>query len=234
MTIPFLILVLASFLFNKKIWREKVFLLIWFLVPFLALGIFGKVIYPRFILFMTVSLLVLGTFTLYQIAQIIKIRWLKVLIVFVFLMQFIITDYNIMTDFNKAEIPQDDKAQFLQDWPSGVGVKETVEFLTEKAKNGKIFVGTEGTFGLMPYALEIYLHNNKNIAIKSYFWELKDTPPKEVIDASKKMPTYFVFYEPGPSVKVIGEAPPSWPVKEIFQIKKLEKDTYYTLYEIHP
>ena len=42
-------------------------------------------------------------------------------------------------------------------------IKSEVAFLKEKAKNEKIYVATEGTFGLMPYALELYLHDNPNV-----------------------------------------------------------------------
>ncbi len=232
MTIPFLLLVLTAFLFKQKFLREKILLLLWFIVPFFALAVFGKLIYPRFILFMTIPLLVLATFALYQLLQAARYKVLQVLVFLVFTILFFKTDYFILTNFSKAPIPQTDKEQFLTDWPSGVGVKETVSFLEKKAKEGKIYVGTEGTFGLMPYSLEIYLHDNKNIKIASFFWEISDYPPKEVIEVSKKMPTYFVFYEPCSVCKVTGKAPPLWPVKTIFQIQKEKKDTFYTLYQI--
>ena len=55
-------------------------------------------------------------------------------------------------------------------------------------------MGTAGTFGLMPYALEMYLKDNPNIIVKG-FWPVHATPPEEVIAASQVMPTYFVFYQ---------------------------------------
>jgi hypothetical protein len=64
-----------------------------------------------------------------------------------------------------------------------------------EAEKGKIYIATEGTFGLMPFAEEIYLVKNPNITIKG-FWPLSDNLPEDVIDNSKKIPTYFVFYQP--------------------------------------
>lgn len=230
-TAPFLILVIASFLVSKKYLREKLLLLAWFIIPFIALALFGRVIYPRFTLFMTMPLLILAAYALFHMLIFVKKLWLKAIIVIVFLLMFVVNDYFIITDFVKAGVPQAEKYQFVTSWSAGGGVKETIAILEEKAKNGKIYVGTEGTFGLMPYALEMYLYNNPNIVIKG-FWPINDNPPQEVIDAAKKMPTYFVFYQSCPSCVSVGKAPPLWKVEEVFQIEKLEKGSYYTLYQI--
>ncbi len=232
-TAPFIILVISSFLIGKKYFNEKLLLLIWFLAPFTALALFGKVIYPRFIFFMTMPLLVMGSYALYNMYNLSKKTYLKALVILVFLGTFILNDFLILTNFAKAPIPQSDKSQLLESWPSGVGVKETVNFLQQKSKEGKIYVGTEGTFGLMPYSLEIYLKDNKNITTKG-FWPINDTPPKEAVESAKEIPTYFVFYQPCPSCPTTGIAPKPWPVKQIFQIPKPEKDSYYTLYQLNP
>jgi len=230
-TLPFLVLVTTSFFVGKKYVKEKLLLLAWFLVPFLATAFFGRLLYPRFILFMTMPLLVLGAYSFYYLIILARKLWLQVLIIIVFLAMFVVNDFFIITDFAKAAVPKSDKGQFIVGWPSGQGVKETVAFLQEKAKTQKIYVGTEGTFGLMPYALEIYLHDNPNIKIVG-FWPISDLPPKEVIDASQKMPTYFVFYQFCVPCKESTRAPVQWNVKQILQIQKLEKQSYYTLYQV--
>jgi 4-amino-4-deoxy-L-arabinose transferase-like glycosyltransferase len=233
MTAPFLILSFSAFLIEKKYLREKLFLLVWFLAPFMALAFFGKVIYPRFILFMTMPLLVLGAYTLFMAFKTLQKTWQKVLIAIVFLMLFIMNSFLILTDFENSRIPEADKEQFITGWPSGVGVRETVEFLDNKSKDQKIFVGTEGTFGLMPYSLLIYLKDNKNIEIEGY-WPIKDTLPEEVVKKANVMPVYFVFYQPCPSCPQAGIAPVTWPVKEVFKIKKEGTDNFYTLYQVLP
>lgn len=232
-TIPFLILSLASFVVEKKYFREKLFLLIWFLAPFMALALFGKVIYPRFILFMTMPLLVLGAYTLYHAVVRTRKFYLKVLVAFVFLISFLINDFLILTNFEKAKIPSSEREQFFTGWPSGVGVKETIKFLEEKSKNEKIYVGTEGTFGLMPYALEIYLKDNPNVKTEG-FWPINETLPKAALESAKSVPTYFVFYQPCPSCVKSGVAPATWPVEKVFQISRPETDSFYTLYKIRP
>jgi 4-amino-4-deoxy-L-arabinose transferase-like glycosyltransferase len=231
MTLPFLAIVVASFLVGKKYFKERLLLLVWFIVPFFALAFFGRLIYPRHFLFMTMPLLVLGAYGLYYVITYVKKVWLQVIVAIVFLAMFVINDFFIITNFVKAAIPRSDMGQFIAGWPAGQGVKETIIFLEEKSKTQKIYVGTQGTFGLMPYSLEMYLNKNPNITVKG-FWPVGDNPPEEAIAASKKMPTYFVFYQECPACPEIGLAPVGWKVTPIISIKKLEKDTFYTLYQM--
>jgi 4-amino-4-deoxy-L-arabinose transferase-like glycosyltransferase len=232
-TIPFLVLVIASFFVGKKFFREKLFLLIAFLAPFIYLAFFGRTIYPRFILFMTMPLLVLGADSLYYMVKFVKQFWLKALVVIVFLLMFVINDFFIITNFAQANIPQSDKGQFVTGWPGGVGVMESINFFKQQADQQKIYIGTEGTFGLMPYALEIYLKDNPNMTIKG-FWPIGDTPPTEAIAASKKMPTYFVFYQDCPACQGTGVVPVQWKVKQVMQFSRIDKNSYYTVYQLLP
>jgi len=232
MTLPFIVLAVSSFLVGKKYFKEKLLLLVWFAAPFFAAALIGRLLYPRFILFMTMPLLVLGGYGFYYALQFAKKTWLKALIVVVFLAMFIVNDYYIITDFTKANtLPRSDRGQFVADWPSGVGVKETVAFLKEKSKTEKVYVATEGTFGLMPYALEMYFYNNPNVTIKA-FWPVTDLPPDYLVAASKKMPTYVVFYQPCVQCASSGIAPVRWNLTPVLQIKKLQDKTYYTLYQL--
>lgn len=228
-----IVLVLVSLIILRKFWKEKILLLLWFIVPFSALAFFGVVLYPRYLLFMTMPLLILAAVTFFVLLQRLKYPVLQVMLFIVLLLPFFITDYHIITDFKNAPIPQSDKGQFLTSWPSGVGVRETVDFINEKAKKEKIFVATQGTFGLMPYALEMYFYNNPNVIIKGYYMEIDGAaPPKEVLDAKKKMPTYFVFYQKCGSCSGVGKAPPAWKLKQLFQFEKAEKGNWYTFYQV--
>ena len=71
--ISFLILSLLSFVL-PGFKREKVLLLIWFLAPFVALALFGKTIYPRYIFFMTLPLLPLVAYSFYHLLNRFKKR----------------------------------------------------------------------------------------------------------------------------------------------------------------
>ncbi|KKQ29071.1 MAG: Dolichyl-phosphate-mannose-protein mannosyltransferase [Candidatus Levybacteria bacterium GW2011_GWA1_37_16] len=230
LTWPFFALAIASFFLSKSFLREKIVLFLWFIIPIVALGLFGKTLFPRFIFFMILPLLPLIAFSLVNIYT--KFKMLYVFLIFLFLV-FVLafkTDYLILKDFANAQIPISDRNQYLTDWPAGGGVNGVVEFFKREVGKGKIYVATQGTFGLMPYALEIYLVNNPNIKIDGY-WPVGDVIPAKAIEKSKKIPTYFLFYQPCSSCVYPGAAPVQWNLNPVLRIKGAG-DNYTSIYRI--
>jgi hypothetical protein len=233
MTLSGILLIVLSFLIDRKFLREKIMLLLWFIIPFAALAIFGKTLYPRFIFFMTLALLPLIAFSIFKIKVLIKN---KILLFGIFaLLSFypLISGYGIVNNFSEAPIPAADLEQYSNGWTSGAGVKEVIEFLEKEAKDKKIFVGTQGTFGLMPYAFEIYLVKNKNITLTG-FWPIEETLPKELDKVRKQIPTYVLFYQPCNICKSIGEPPPLWPVTLVSSYIRGIGVHKLSLYRINP
>ena len=229
-TWPIFLLVVGSFFIARTFVKEKLLLFIWFLIPFVALAIFGKTLYPRFIFFMTLSLIPLTSLSLVRLHKVLKNIWLFIalcLLIFIFALR---ADYFILNDFAHAPIPTSDLNQYSNDWPAGGGVKEAINFFKEESKGKKIYIATEGTFGLMPYAFEMYLVQNPNIKIEG-FWPIDDTIPQKVSKESKKTPTYFVFYQPCVPCQGKGLAPISWNVEKVMQIQRGENN-YLTVYKI--
>lgn len=236
-TLPLLFLSASSFVVKRRYFKEKLLLLIWFAAPMSALILFGNplFLFPRYILFMTMPLLVLAAFSLVEFYEIIKGRskYLAVAAVILLLLPMLHKDFYILTDFSRAPIAKVDKEQLVTSFTAGLGVQQTVDFLNEKSKNGPIYIGTQGLFGLMPESLKVYLNDNKNVQIDGY-WPIADTPPQTVLDAAKIKPTYFIFYAPCPACSQEGVAPARWPLKQVFQIERSEKGSYFTLYEVIP
>ena len=233
LTWPLLILAASSFLIAGNFAKEKIVLFLWFIVPIITLGIFGKTLYPRFIFFMILPLLPLAAFSLVNIYSRFKKVYLFIIFCFLAFILAFKTDYLILTDFAKSHIPSSDIQQYLTRWPAGGGIKKSIEFFEKEAKKGKIYIATQGTFGLLPYAFEIYLINNPNIKIEGY-WPVEDTIPAKVIEESKKIPTYFVFYQPCFSCKEnvdTGIAPIPWNLKPVLQMKG-GVNTYTSIYRI--
>lgn len=236
---PFYLVLIFVSLLAKKFLREKIVLIAYFALPLIALALFGRVIFPRFIFFMSLYLLPLAAVGLTQIIDLLNNylnkRKLNIYYIVSALAIILFTIYpaKVSMDFifnpSKAAIADADNAQYISDWPAGGGVKESVQFFDEKSKNEKIFIGTEGTFGLLPYALEIYLANNPNVIIKGY-WPVEEIP-EEVVEASKKMPTYFIFYQPCIECEFVGDAPNDWPLKKISEFKKKD-GVFYTVYSV--
>lgn len=218
--------VLPAFTFWRHT-REKLLLYGWWLAPFVALALFGRVLYPRFILFMTMPLLVLASFTV----DVLITRWKKTVIGFVFLIivlsPSIWTDFLLLTQPTHALIPQADRGQYINDWPAGWGVREVSAFLLEESQKGKVVVYTQGTFGLLPYGLEIWLVDKPNIEIKG-LWPLTETAPSEVLESASKSPTYLVANEPS-------DVPGGWPLTLVASYPKgLRKDRTLRLYRVTP
>lgn len=234
----YLVLILVS-LVSKKFIKEKLLLVLYFALPFFALALFGKVIFPRFIFFMSLYLLPLAAVGLLNLIDSVnefmserKINAPYVvsgLIIIIFLLYPAKVGLDFIFDSTHAAIADADQRQYISEWPAGGGVKESIMFFENLAKDQKIFVGTEGTFGLMPAGLDIYLNKNPNITTRGY-WPVNDQPEKDLLDQAAKMPTYFVFYQPCPSCKFSGDAPDTWPITLISRFKKAD-NVYYSVYK---
>jgi 4-amino-4-deoxy-L-arabinose transferase-like glycosyltransferase len=230
-TIPVLLLVIASLFIQKSFWKEKILLLIWFGATLVYLAFFGKVIYPRHFFFTTLFLLPLAALTVIAIYSKIKNIFLTSIIVIVIIGMQLYADFFILTAFAKAPLPDADRFQYISGWPSGGGVKEAVTFFQNESKDKKIEIYTQGTFGLMPYALNIYLQGNTNAHITG-IWPITVDIPKEILQSAKKYPTYILFYQECDDCGDIGNAPSSWPLKEILRIKKAE-GIYLVVYKVN-
>lgn len=206
-----------------------ILLSIYALIPFAIEGIFNKVLYPRFILFYFPSIVILISFALVSLVEFkkssIKYVWL-VLIIIISLPAF--NSFKLLTNPSSATIANSDLNQYFNDWPAGYGVREITEILNKQSINQKVIVGTEGTFGLLPFALKIYFFENQNVEIIG-FWPVRDIP-QQVLNAAKTQKTYFVFNEnqnlpddPGnPHLKLIGK------------YQKGKGNSFMRLYEVTP
>ena len=236
--ISYMVLILISLILINKNFRQKILLLIYFVVPFLALALFGVKIYPRFIFFMSVFLLPLAAWGLnYIIDEALRYSSKKnkthigvkliPLIVLVFIWYPGLVSYQFAYNPINSQIAKADNSQYVNSWAAGWGVKESVAFFNQQAQTQRIFIATEGTFGLMPESIEMYLIKNKNITIKGY-WPI-DSFPKEVLDHAKKMPTYFIFYQPQHVV-----ISPTFPLKLVFEVRQGNTSFYYRVYQVIP
>jgi 4-amino-4-deoxy-L-arabinose transferase-like glycosyltransferase len=232
---PYLILIIVSFIIFSKNFKEKALLFLYFLLPFVALALFGRIIFPRFIFFMSVMLLPLGAFGLNYIIDFCKDK-IKLNISKSFYAIFITTLFVVYPGFVSLQFAYDpihapiataDNSQYVNSWAAGWGVSESVVFFKEESKNQKIYIATEGTFGLMPETMEMYLIKDKNITIKGY-WPVESFP-KEILDMSSKMPTYFIFYQPQHVI-----TPADYPLKLVFKVRQGDTDFYYRVYQVIP
>jgi 4-amino-4-deoxy-L-arabinose transferase-like glycosyltransferase len=236
LTPSYLILILVAILYINKFFKEKVLLIIFFVLPFLALALFGRLIYPRFIFLMSLMLLPLVAWSLNFLFEeseklfaknVLLKRAVQIILLVIIIAYPLYVSVFFAVNPLKAPIADRDREQYVNGWAAGWGVKESVAFFQKQAKNKKIFVATEGTFGLMPESMEIYLVQNKNVKIKGY-WPI-DVFPKELLSYAKKMPSYFIFYQPQHQV-----IPVDFPLKLVFAVRQGNANSYYRVYQVVP
>jgi 4-amino-4-deoxy-L-arabinose transferase-like glycosyltransferase len=236
LTPSYLILILLAILFINKFFKEKVLLLLYFALPFLALALFGKLIYPRHVFLMSVMLLPLVAWSLnflfgkaekFFSKNTIYARITQTILLIAVIVYPAYVSIVFAVNPLKAPIADADHGQYVDSWAAGWGVKESVAFFQKQAQTRKIFIATEGTFGLLPESLEMYMVNNKNITIKAY-WPV-DIFPKETLNFAEKMPAYFVFYQ---SQHIV--IPIDFPLKLVFEVQQGDTNTYYRVYQIIP
>jgi hypothetical protein len=226
LTIPLTIAVFISlFYLFKKDWRKSLFFGGWFAIPFFGLAFFGKVIYPRFLVFMVFPLLMPFLILLADLWERKKLNIIYLIVIAIIITPLIYFNYNILFDPLKAPLPKADSQQFLNDWPSGYGIKEVVAYLDQESKKGSLVVGTDGTFGLFPMALELYLGKNVNVTIKAY-WPLNEFP-QDLKEIANSKPTFMIFKErqqPGDG----------WPLILIKEYQRGNSSTYLKFYRVLP
>jgi hypothetical protein len=226
LTAPLFVLALVPGLMVKHKPQEKALLYIWWLVPFVGLALFAKILYPRFILFMTMPLLILMAYAVN--AWFAKGNWRAAGIgLCLFLLPALYMDAYIVADPLHAPIPVSDRGQLIDDWPSGGGVKDVLDYVRQQAVNGKVTVYTEGTFGLLPYALEMYFVDIPNATVHG-IWPLPDQIPEHIAKQAALEPTYLVVNQ--------SQAPPSqWPLTFIFdRLKGTREDRKLRFYKVEP
>lgn len=225
LTVPVILLVIISFFWLiRKNWKLGLFLLIYFAVPFVGLAAFGRVIYPRFILFMIVPLLLSAVMFLESVI----FKQTKFVVLGVVLLCFTYAayfDFKVVTDPIHAPIPSSDRQQLINDWPAGYGINEVINYVDQESKRGPVVVGTEGTFGLYPMAFELYLGTNKNVTFKAYY--PVNEVPLELLELAKTTPTYLAFKERE-------HIPADWPLQLIAQYQRGNGPTHLKFYRVVP
>ncbi len=199
--------------------RQTIVLSFLFLAHFAYMSFFNKSIFPRFLLTFTPGLLILAAVGIEKIPK--KFQWGLLGLILLFP---IFTDIKLLFDPPNAPIPDGDSNQYINRWPAGYGINDLRTFFNQESKKyPKITVGTEGTFGLMPYALQIYQKEYPNVEVKDY-WPLPAILPIELTIAAKSHPTYFIVYQQ--------QQDPPWPAHLVAKYQQGKGNDYLRLYRI--
>ncbi len=211
----------------RKKWRTISYLAVFAMVPFLTAAAFGKVIFARYLLFVTPALFLIAAAATDTVLNLVKNVSAKIVFMIFISISALYVDYKIITDPITAPIISADRDQYVDGFPAGWGIDEVIEFLKLEAQSQQIFLGTQGTFGLMPASFELYLWDNPNIEIKGY-WPVSKVPEAVTMKAISK-PTYFIYYESNED-----QIPQQENLELIKKFKKGSSDRYMYFYRVYP
>ena len=163
---PSMLLVLGflALLGEKKYWKEKLILLVWFLGPVVVQAVFAKTFTARYILFALPPLFVLAGSAL-EGKGIKKIA--VILALGVFVVQSVIFDYKLLTNVESANLPRSERSGYLEEWTAGTGIVQASKLLQREASESEnhIVVGTEGYFGTLPDGLQMYMDGVPGVTV---------------------------------------------------------------------
>lgn len=216
------------------------------LLPWVASASRAKVLYPRYLLFFMPYFLLIGAYginLLFSRISKLKVQQFKhqtvILNTILIVALFAYPIYSsTMLIFNPpaALLPLQDKGQYIEDTPSGYGVPEIIAILREAyAKDKELVVGTEGTFGLMPFALQIEFRKEllandptkqPDVFIEGY-WPFSHVPQR-IMELSTERPGYFVVYQ------YQGEIPKEMPLELVKSWNKPGDRKTIRLYKVKP
>lgn len=224
----FLIFLLGLIIGYLKRDSRVVYLSALILIPFSVEVVFNKVLYPRFMLFYFPYILIIISYSLVIILEKFKkySAWLTVATIILLLLPSY-TSYKLLTNPAYANIPENDSNQLFNDWPAGYGVSEIVELIRKESENEPVYIGTQGTFGLFPHSLSVYLWGNENVRIFSYWPVDPQNLPSEFLKYSESFKTYFIFNE---NQKDINNSR----LKLISKYRKGTGNSFMRLYEVTP
>jgi 4-amino-4-deoxy-L-arabinose transferase-like glycosyltransferase len=204
----------------RKDKRLCIYLTLWLILPYLAVSLVSKVLFPRYIIFFA-SLLLIFTSYLIAIQKNIKVF---VLLIVLYIASVAYFDYTIIHDHANVPFPEIDRGQYLEGWTAGWGTREIIEYAREKAKEKPVIILAEGNFGMAGDVLDVFLKRNDQISIRG-FWPLDE---KELYNHQKELESSFVYVVFPHKF----EYPRNWPIKLIKRFDKPGNKSVIYFYEL--
>ncbi len=131
-----LLLIMLPFWALLKDGRRGGLLLLAGLLPMAVLIIMSRIIYSRYILFMLVPLVIFMAAVLIEIWQRRPQKWpvpLLPAIILLLALPLLWLNWQMITNPATAPLPQADRVQYVEAWPSGYGINEVASFLKQQA-----------------------------------------------------------------------------------------------------
>lgn len=165
---PLMALVVAGLFIQDK---QRTFqVLFWAALLFLLpISLLGRVVYPRYLLPAALFFTLSGSLVIQSLVDQFINRTNQIpaksvagMVIALILAQILVISSAFIGPslFNASTIPfvSADTTQYLTEWSSGHGLKETAELIQSAKKSSTLAVATEGYFGTLPDGLSMYFH----------------------------------------------------------------------------
>lgn len=211
---------IGLFLLFKKDRNLALYFLAWLILPYLAIAFFAKVVYPRYLIFIAMTLLILASYFLSTI----KKRSLFALFFLLFVLSISYFDYTIVVRQTAIPFPEVDRWQYITGISAGTGIKEIVQYARDHSTDKPAIIIAEGNFGVSGDMLEASLRPTDKIAIKGY-WPLNEENLRENQKLVDNNNVFVVFAHRT-------EFPGIWPIEEIKIFKKPGGESQFSLFKL--
>lgn len=181
--------------YGLKKWRkETVLLVVWALFPVFVQAMYAKAFTTRYVLFSLPPAIILASFAFRGLHFKGSRTLLKVGMI-VFLLHALWIDRLLLINMNNAPLPRVMRSGYLEEWTSGIGIREASELIREEYNSNpeeKIVVGTEGYFGTLPDGLQMYLADLPEITVIGIGLGINQIPSQLVESRDFGNKTYLV------------------------------------------
>ncbi len=148
---------------NKNTRIVSLFMFVWFSASLFVTSAITIAYTARYILFAIPPLFILASFAINPLKKF-SFSYLLAIISIVYGVYFA---NNLWNSPEKAVIPENERAGYLEEWSAGYGIYEAANHIksVRAATNQGIVLGTEGHFGTMPDGFKVYLSGLQNVTI---------------------------------------------------------------------
>ncbi len=146
-------------------WRQRLILLLWWLVPVISQSFVAKAFTARYLLFTVPFSLILASHGLWHFGDRTQKHFLSLTGLILVVCLSLGYDYLLLTDPQKAPLPRIERSGYMEEWTAGYGLKEAAGQIRSSAASGPVVIGSEGYFGTPFSAMQMYLNDVSNVRI---------------------------------------------------------------------
>lgn len=144
---------------------HRLILSAWWLAPLAAQVIFARNLTARYLLFTVPFAILLATHAIEHIASKSRFKYLFYVTAALVIIPALVLDYQLIFTPQSAPLPRRERAGYLEEWTSGVGLREAANQIRTAAAAGPVVVGSEGFFGTPFDALAAYLQDLPQVRV---------------------------------------------------------------------